>query len=107
MGAEVGPGGRPVAAPGAQPPAVTHPQRLLEAFTRPLVESLRAPPPTEDAPPALQALLLVQERIVRYCGLLNYKGSLHALAEILENAWDADSEEVIVTISLRRPDWEG
>jgi len=41
--------------------------------------------------------------IVRHLGLQNYKGPVPALAELIANAWDADSEEVRVTIPLGRP----
>lgn len=40
--------------------------------------------------------------IVRHLGLQNYKGPVAALAELIANAWDADSCEVHVTIPLGR-----
>lgn len=41
--------------------------------------------------------------IVRHLGLQNYRGSVPALAELIANAWDADSKKVEVTIPLGKP----
>lgn len=41
--------------------------------------------------------------IVRHLGLQNYKGPVAALAELIANAWDADSKEVRITIPVDRP----
>lgn len=40
--------------------------------------------------------------IVRHLGLQNYKGAVPALAELIANAWDADSEKVVITIPCGR-----
>jgi len=40
--------------------------------------------------------------IVRHLGLQNYKGPVAAIAELVANAWDADSKEVRITIPLGR-----
>jgi hypothetical protein len=41
--------------------------------------------------------------VVRHLGLQNYKGPVAAIAELVANAWDADSKEVRITIPLGRP----
>jgi hypothetical protein len=41
--------------------------------------------------------------IVRHLGLQNYKGPVAALAELIANAWDADSAEVRITVPVERP----
>jgi hypothetical protein len=40
--------------------------------------------------------------IVRHLGLQNYKGPVAAIAELVANAWDADSKQVHITIPLGR-----
>jgi hypothetical protein len=41
--------------------------------------------------------------IVRHLGLQNYKGPVAAMAELIANAWDADSAEVRIKIPVNRP----
>jgi hypothetical protein len=41
--------------------------------------------------------------IIRHLGLQNYKGPVAALAELIANAWDADSPEVRIMLPVDRP----